>query len=590
MGLIQNIKNYFDERRRIKLRNDLKVMAAMDFQYNPFKYSMPEKLRDLSSDINNLLERLVWFTGDGEIIHDFYKKRITTSGKDVNVKDSYFWVSCPPKMRHVHSGLPQLISETMGFVLFGNGIKIKCEIKDEKGKALKNVSKEAEDLVNKLVDELKLMDILISAATTNSWSGHVDFKLSYDLNLSYKPIIESYDRRFFQLVKFRGVTLQHVFMQWFKKVDKKSGQECDYLLEETYGKDEQGNATIENKLYELRLGGQQKKEVPLKTIPETSDFNDGIVTLGIKGLAAFDVPNLPKTNVLVNYPYGKSDYEGAIDLFDTIDEDVTQIVSEIRDKKPIREWDERALDIDENGNKSVKEYITNYLAVKEPNAEGSVLKQVTEFTDQTTNHVSKFNTHLAMACAKVKISPISLGIPGLIAIDSSDKSTREKSKVTTDTRKTKIKIWQPFLKEFIPQILRFAKWITTIEGYDLIDDDKAREWKKKLDSLDLDKIEITVSFPDYLVDAKEGKIQTMSAGVTGGVISLETAIEEIHGDDWTAEQKQDEVNRILIRRGMATDMIELEQLENGQSGGVNLNEDSIIDQINNKATDPNRNI
>ena len=585
MGIIKKVTDYFTERRRSKLRKDLEAMCEMDFQYNPFKYNLPAKLVDEAEDIKRLCERAVWYSGIGVAIYDFYNgyKRVTVRhatyvNHDVNIKESYFWVATPPEMRHIHSGLPNLISDTMGRILFGNGYKIVAEIKDENDKVKEKDSKVASELITELCDELKLPQLFKDSAVTNSWSGHVDFKLNYDLSLTYKPIVEFFDRRFFSLRKVRGVTIEHVFSQWYNKSKDKTIKGENFLHEEIYTTNEYGYSVIENHLY--LLDGDLKKEVALSTIPETRNL-ESKVTLKTKGILAFDIPNLGNVNTFLHYPYGKSDYEGAIDSFDSFDEVTTQIVNEIRDKKPIREWDERAFDTDSEGNKTLIKYITNYIKLPHSNAEDSSIVKSTEFTDETQSHLQKWNTMLAMCCANCKISPISLGIPGTTAIDSSASTLREKSKTTTETRKAKIELYQPFMEKFIKELLRFAKYITTLSGYNNQDID-AIEWKKKLDSLDLDKIKIKVQFNDYLVDAKESRINTAVNAVGGNVMSIETAIEDIHGDDWTPQQKQDEVNRILFRMGMAQEEEDLRTLE---SVNVENTEDSIINEVE-RTTEP----
>lgn len=581
MGIINNVRNYFTERRRYKLREDLKAMCEMDFQFNPFKHNLPQRLVDESVDIKKLCERAVWFAGDGDAIYDFYQQKYFTtrnSGYDVNMKQSYFWVSCPPTMRHVHSGLPNIISDTMGKVLFGNGYKINAEVKKENNEVDANASKKVSDTITEICDELKLYQLFKDSAVTNSWSGHVDFKLNYDLSLTHKPIIEFYDRRFFSLRKARGVTFEHVFSQWYDKSKDRSVKGDNFLHEEIYTTNEYGYSVIQNNLYLLE--NDSKKKVPLTTIPETRNLQDE-VTLATKGILAFDVANLGNVNTFLHYPYGKSDYEGGIDSFDSFDEVTTQIVNEIRDKKPIREWDERAFDTDSEGNKTLVKYITNFIGLPHSNAEDSDIVKSVEFTDETQAHLQKWQTMLAMCCANCKISPISLGIPGTTAIDSSASTLREKAKTTTETRKAKLELYQPFMEKFIKELLKFAKYITTLDSYNN-QDIEAIEWKNKLDSLDLDKIKIRVQFNDYIVDAKESRIATAVTAVSGNVMSIETAIDDIHGDDWSAQQKQDEVNRILFRMGMSQEEEDLRTLE---SVNVENTEDSIINEVE-KTTEP----
>ncbi len=566
MGILNFLSDKFTERRRKKLKSDLLAIATMDYVFNPKNTFIPLSLKNQANDNKDLAERLVWFSGNENAIHAFETKYATTSYESVNVNKSRFWVSCPPNMRHIHSGVPKMISRAMGKILFGRGIKIDCEVIGENGTKNERQSKTATKIINELYKELGLNNLFFSAAITNSWSGHVDFKMRYNLDVDYKPIVNVYDLTSFALKQVDGKTVAHVFLSYY------TYNFVEYVLEETYTTDDNNNAIILNELYRLDSG--KKVKVPLTTLQETKDL-DPEIRIGVNGFLAFDLKNLNKASVRMQYPYGASDYEGAIGSFDAVDEAFTQVISEIRDKKPIREYDERTLAVDENGKKSIQEYVTNFIKVKTDNRENSKPVEATEFTDETAKHVAKFQNALAIACANCGISPISLGIPGLMAIDSSDKSIRERSKVTTETRNLKIEQWKPFIETMLKQCLIFAKWITTISGYNE-SNKEAFEWKKKLNELDLDNINIFVTFPDYIVDARETKINTATSAVAGNVMSIETAVDEIYGDDWSEQKKQDEVNRILYRMGITQETNELAELE---ASTIN-EEESIINRVN----------
>ena len=191
MGIIARVQNYFTERRRSKLREDLKAMCEMDFQFNPFKHNLPSSLINEATDLNNLIERLVWYEGLGDGIYDFYHNGYFTSktinGVDVNMKQSYFWVSCPPNMRHIHSGLPSIISDTMGRILFGNGFKIVAEIKDENNKVKEKESNNASELITELCNQLNLIlyhiDYIILLDDLNDFYEVSFVRILYESNI-----------------------------------------------------------------------------------------------------------------------------------------------------------------------------------------------------------------------------------------------------------------------------------------------------------------------------------------------------------------------------------------------------------------------
>lgn len=97
-----------------------------------------------------------------------------------------------------------------------------------------------------------------------------------------------------------------------------------------------GYAVIYNKLYELKTDGKEN-EVPLTTIPETSNILPEYRFEGLKGMLAFHKPNKLPNNEFPDSVYGASDYQGATDTFDGLDEVYSEFVAEI--KKLIKQLD-----------------------------------------------------------------------------------------------------------------------------------------------------------------------------------------------------------------------------------------------------------
>src|SRR5690606_28757098 len=101
--------------------------------------------------------------------------------------------------------------------------------------------------------------------------------------------------------------------------------------------------------YELyKLNNDREEKVDLSEVPEveqiryTSDGeqrlneNDEFVYTGLKGMLAFEKPNKTPSHEFMSSIYGASDYEGALDSFDALDEAYSGLIAELRDNKTIR--------------------------------------------------------------------------------------------------------------------------------------------------------------------------------------------------------------------------------------------------------------
>lgn len=548
MSFFSNIKNALENRRLTRLRSDLMKIQKSEFGYDPFKVYMPTALAEKDLESKELLERLVWYSAKGTAIRQFYTGTnfgVKNNGDDTN-KANYFWTTAPNDMRQIHSGLPNLISRKMATILFGPGYKIQAlqykadgESKDDKA------TKHATELLNEILEEMSFAEKLNLGAQAESWGGHVAFKLSYDFSISAFPIIEVVDRRGFDIVKRRGKTVAIIFNNFYEK--KEGNKTVTYRFEETYSTNEYGYATIESKLFRKENISKGETEVPLESIPETFGLEPLFTAKHVKGLLAFEKPNLLTVNAFSNYPFGISDYEGAIDSFDGLDEIVTAIVNEIRDNKTIRHYDEDLLSVDDKGNfQKINKYVTNFLKVRKGNAEGAKPVETTEFKDKTDDHEKKYKILVAECCNMCGLSPLSLGITGLESINSSDKSTRERAKTTLETRKAKLELWIPFLKKLVFKTLEFASELQSYDGYSV------EPGIKQID-VDYSNTDITVVFNDYIENSTEERIVTWGSAKQQRVASTEMAVKKIHGNDLTEMEIKNEVNAIKYEEGLGFD-------------------------------------
>ncbi len=536
MNIIDKFNDWRNGRRITRLEEDLRLIQSKN-GYDP-KY-----VRDYTATLNaaqdftlRINEYHVWFSGSGRRLRLFY-----ASYPDLVNVLAYFWQKAPSTWRKVHSGIPGLIAKKMATILFGGGLSTEITVTKEDGKPDKEKSKAITDVLKELIDKTAFAERAEEGATTESWSGHVFFKLSYDTALSPFPIIEIADVRQAEPIRERGITKGIAFCNYYESGAKR------FVHKEIYSTNENGDAVIYNQLFSKTPTGL--KEVVLTAIPETAELEPEIVFEGLKGMLAFEKPNKIPNAEFPDCGYGESDFAGATNAFDALDETVSEIFAEIRNNKTIRYIPESMLEIVErNGNIEAAEFdsfITNYQKINDRMSEAGDSKiDITQIEDKTLSHLEKWKVALTLAVNKAGLSPLALGITGLEAVNAGMQSQRERNKTTLETRAAKIKLWQPFLGRFFSQLLKFNEWLREegLQGEDAL----------YTESMDLSKIKTNVKFGDYISETTADRMTIWGGGKMQGVASTEQSIREIH-PDWEEVKVQDEVNRIRYEQGMSLD-------------------------------------
>ena len=542
--------DYFKKKKLNQLEADIKMLAnKINFDA---RYALNRKV-NLASDFTLRTEEYkIWAMGDATILRDAY--RDADIGRNLN----YFWKKCPTTSMMKHCGIPSLISQKMATILFGAGINVDVNIFNENGEKDEKKSQSSKELLLSLVDILKLQEKFQSGAVIESWGGHVFYKISIDTTLTSYPIVEVYDITKARSIKKRGITTAIVFSEWFEENKK------EYRLDEIYTTNTEGDALIQ---YELILldKNNEEKVVPLSSTKKTVDYAEQpiFVFSGIKGMLAFEKPNKMPSLLFPESPYGASDYEGAIDSFDAMDEAYTNIFKELRTNRTIRYIPKDMIPTDNNGNSILGDDFTDaYVQVTgDPDQNNDSKIEIVQVIDKTDEHKAKFLTALTTALNKAGLSPFAIGVTGMESINASAESQQERNKVTLETRAAKHEKWKPFIEDMLMRIVSINSW--------MLKNTNARQ--DAFDELDLnyENTTIRVSFGDYTVEPTEKKVTNWAAAKTSGIASTKEAVSNLHSD-WTDEQVDEEVNIIHYEQGIdASNPAALPNLE-----GVVTNEDT----------------
>lgn len=540
-----SLKDFFTRRRLNRLQRDLNMLRDT-IKFNPYAVAMIDSETDKDFS-RRITEYRVWSMGNSYVLRRFFVG--TLEYRTCN----YFWTRAPLSYRMIHSGLPGLICSKMPRILFGNGIAPTVSVYKDSGEVDKNKTKAATDYTLQLIDKVKLRDVLTECATNESWGGHSFIKFSFDTAISNFPIIEAADIMSTEVVKERNETVAIIFKTWYE--DKKKGnQQRKYRLDEIYTTDATGDAVIRYELYELTTG--EEKRVPLNSIPETQKIveavngDDEVVFTGLKGMLAFDKPNKLPSLEFPHSNYGASDFEGATDSFDAVDEAYSTIINEIRDNRTFRYFASHNFRRDKDTGEILTPddgFTKNFVLTEgDIDQEQGVNKNriVDQIPDKTEEHKAKYLTAVTVALNKAGLSPYSIGITGLESINQSAESQQERNKVTLETRKAKLELWTPYLSKVLSQLLAFNTYLLNTVG--------VKQDDMPLPDMDITLSTVTLDFGEYLQDTDKDLVDIWGLAKSQGISSTQNAVRELH-KSWSEKQILDETNVILFENGMATD-------------------------------------
>jgi hypothetical protein len=436
----------------------------------------------------NVLRNRLWYRGDPSELEQFAMQTASD-----NVGRARFWAAIASegaRIRKVHSGLPALVADALAGIVVADldGIGIKLQEVVDNWEAISKDNGFDQLLGDAIVDTLV--------------AGDGAFKITIDTDVTEYPIIEFYSGEQVDYSRQRGRLHEVLFYTDYVHEKK------DYRLEETFGFG----------YVKYRLLDKDGNVVPLTAIPETSKLAD--VTFSGDYIMAVPLRffKSPKWS-----GRGRSLFDTKNDEFDSLDEVISQWWDAIRAGR-------------------VQKYIPEDLIPKNP--DNGELQRPNPFDNQFVRLGSKFSEDAddkiqvvqpAIAyqafvesyasaldmCLQGILSPSTLGID-LKKTDNAE-SQREKEKATLYTRGKLIEA----LNEVIPQLVS-----TVLQVYDEMQNKTPGEY------------EASVKFGEYASPSFDETIESVGKAKTFGIMSLETAVDQLYGDSWTDEQKAEEVARL----------------------------------------------
>ena len=508
-----------------------------------------------------LKEYNVWYDGDGDELLNFYTREnyigFNYEPFYMRNKKNYFWAisSTEAQIKRTHSGQPRNIVDTlvniMPFPLISAGDDTKKLQAVVKESGLEQVYKD-EQLPLTLVE------------------GWGCWKINWDKDVSDYPSVEYVSAENVDFIYKNGKIIGIVFKNYYTS-DKKR-----YLLLETRSIEWKPNSAaaegsegervlvITNELYELptnTAAGDDDtllKKVDLKSVSELESVEERIEIGPFDKL--FAVPCVLLGNTSRQWGYGRSIFTGKIDLFDDLDQALSQSSNAVRLSTPIEYIDEEYLERDKNGlPKKPKAYDRKYVMMKgQKNGDGVATGQPVQIT-QPNVEFSRYSDHAVQILLQILngiLSPATLGID--IAKKDNAAAQREKEKVTIFTRNALINGEERILRSLMEQMLMAKEFMDTgavsVHSYD-----------------------ISVKFNEFADDSFENKLEALGKAYDMEEISTDMYLNKLYGDTLSEEERAAEKEFLESARQART-----EAYSNADGGGTNTQGmiDNIFDRKN----------
>ena len=503
-----------------------------------------------------LKEYDVWYDGDGDELLNFYTREnyigFNYEPFYMRNKKNYFWAisSTEAQIKRTHSGQPRNIVDTlvniMPFPLISAG---------EDTKKLQAVVKES-GLEQVYKDEQLPLTLV---------EGWGCWKINWDKDVSDYPSVEYVSAENVDFIYKGGKIIGIVFKNYYTS-DKKR-----YLLLETRSIEWKPNSSaaegsegervlvITNELYELPMNmaatddDTPLKKVDLKTVPALDSVEERIEIGPFDKL--FAVPCVLLGNTSRQWGYGRSIFTGKIDLFDDLDQALSQSSNAVRLSTPIEYIDEEYLERDKNGlPKKPKAYDRKYVMMKgQKNGDGVATGQPVQIT-QPSVEFSRYSDHAVQILLQILngiLSPATLGID--IAKKDNAAAQREKEKVTIFTRNALINGEERILRSLMEQMLMAKEFMDTgavsVHSYD-----------------------ISVKFNEFADDSFENKLEALGKAYDMEEISTDMYLNKLYGDTLSEEERAAEKEFLESARQARTEAY-------SNAGGDGTNTKGMIDNI-----------
>ena len=456
---------------------------------------------------SKLREYDVWYQGDSDELLNFYTVQTNINYNyepwyDRN-KRGYFWsISATENdIKRTHSGQPRNIVDTL-VSLIGKP-EVFAGDKD-------NPIQKAGNMLRTVLEDNEFWDTyMFEQMPMTLVEGWGCYKIDWDKDVADVPMIKYYRAKDVEFVYQDKRMCAIIFKDYYT-----DGKFHDYLITETRAV-KRGNLYIYKEVF--RLAGDDVQPITndeLKNIEGLSELNmEPIIIEGFKKFLA--VPCIFYKDTVYNDGYGRSIFTGKVDLFDDLDQCLSQSSNTVRRSTPVEYFNTDFLERDKITKLPKMPHVydrkfTSFIG-------GRTVDGATNTTTpvQVTQPQLQFNEYSAEAQSVLLqiisgiMSPATLGID--VAKKDNADAQREKEKITIFTRNVVIQAETRILKSLFNQVLAAVQFMgenqCTCSDYS-----------------------ISIKFSEFADDSFENKLQKLGEAYVKGTISTDMYLEKLYGE------------------------------------------------------------
>ena len=471
----------------------------------------------------------IWYVGDSDELQNYYTNRDLSGNAKEPIynrnKPNYFWGIAVTELpfKKVHSGVPRAIVDTLSNTIGMPDIDEEahhddlCKIMD------------VNNFTNKLTQEARPLTLV------EGWGG---WKIVFDKSLCDYPILQYYEGKDVEFVIKNGMIIGMIFKDFYKFKGK------DYVLMETRRIDE-GDSLIEYELFRLDKSNSVT-QVELETIDELKHLpKEGYRIPGLKKILG--VPSRYFFD-LFDKDHGRSIFTGKLDIFDDIDQCLSQASQTDRVSTPVEYY---PVDVLERGKKGEGKlpsvYNRQYVkSISFPDGDGNLQGEIKTTQPQLNfdQYINRYHSLIDVALTGI-LSPASMGVD--ISKKDNAEAQREKEKVTIFTRDNVIDSETKQLKELFSLALMVKEYMDT-------------------EQISLTEYDISIKYSEFANPTYESLSKVLLPMFTSGGISTEMYVDKLYGDSLSEEEKAQEISKLE----------EMKKQDNIDLGDFGLNADENI--------------
>lgn len=460
-------------------------------------------------------ENAVWASGSADKILYFYSLHDKPSTFSSNRLEFWRWVSnADINVPKLHYPASTALLNSIKSLMFGENPSIEFVSEDDKNKAKVNKLNER---IWAIMEDNNENSLYQNAASLESYSGGVAFKINIDKEVSDYPIIELYPQERIQLKTRYGRLVEIVFLDEFKKENK------TFRLKSIHGL-----GYIDYELY-----NEKGVKTDLGSLDETKDLK----RLEFKHKILMAVYKKNRTdNVEVDSAYGGSDFDGIIDLFHQIDEIFSSMALYIRRSRPILSIQERMLPVTKDGSKQYTpkefEYDLTVLNNSESadNISSKIYRDVPEL--DLSPYLDSIKSLQKAVYQKVGMDTTSTNLDE-VGANQSGEALIQREKSTVILYQNKVQGWQHTLRELVRLLLIFediSNNSTVVEDY--------KDYS------------LNVGFADYQSASLSERIEMFSNAYKNMAIDLDTMVDKVWNEELEQEQIDKMATNIRVENGI----------------------------------------